>query len=108
LVPADHFYRHLERTLDLSFVRDLVRPFYAAGGRPSIDPVVFFKLQLAMFFEDIRSERLLMRTVADRLSVRWYLGYDLDEGLPDHSSLTKIRERYGLDVRRSTAYRILF
>jgi len=108
LVPADHFYRHLERTLDLSFVRDLVRPFYAAGGRPSIDPVVFFKLQLALFFEDIRSERLLMRTVADRLSVRWYLGYDLDEGLPDHSSLTKIRERYGLDVRRSTAYRIPF
>jgi len=108
LVPADHFYRHLERTLDLSFVRDLVRPFYAAGGRPSIDPVVFFKLQLAIFFEDIRSERLLMRTVADRLSVRWYLGYDLDEGLPDHSSLTKIRERYGLDVRRSTAYRIPF
>jgi len=100
LVPADHFYRHLERTLDLSFVRDLVRPFYAAGGRPSIDPVVFFKLQLALFFEDIRSERLLMRTVADRLSVRWYLGYDLDEGLPDHSSLTKIRERYGLDTFR--------
>jgi len=100
LVPRDHFYRHVERTLDLSFVRDLVRPYYAAGGRPSIDPIVFFKLQLAMFFEDIRSERLLMRTVADRLSIRWYLGYDLSEPLPDHSSLTKIRERYGLDTFR--------
>src|SRR5437762_6712446 len=100
LVPADHFYRHLERTLDLSFVRDLVRGCYAAGGRPSIDPVVFFKLQLVMFFEDIRSERLLMRQVADRLSVRWYLGYDLDEQLPDHSSLSKIRWRYGLEVFR--------
>ena len=44
LVPADHFYRHLERALDLSFVRALVAPCYAAGGRPSIDPVVFFKL----------------------------------------------------------------
>jgi hypothetical protein len=43
LVSADHFYRQLERTLDLSFVRALVRPCYAAGGRPSIDPVVFFK-----------------------------------------------------------------
>ena len=56
LVPADHFYRHLERALDLSFVRGLVADCYAAGGRPSIDPVVFFKLQLVMFFEGIRSE----------------------------------------------------
>src|ERR671938_101547 len=100
LVPADHFYRHLERVLDLSFVRELVAPYYAAGGRPSIDPVVFFKLQLVMFFEGIRSERQLMRLVADRLSARWYCGYDLDEPLPDHSSLTRIRERYGLEVFR--------
>jgi transposase len=75
LVPADHFYRHLERVLDLSFVRELVQDCYVAGlGRPSIDPVVFFRLQLVMFFEDIRSERLLLRLVADRLSVRWFLG----------------------------------
>jgi hypothetical protein len=53
-----------------------------------------------MFFEDIRSERLLMRHAADRLSVRWFLGYDLAEPLPDHSSLTKIRTRYGIEVFR--------
>src|SRR5689334_16714408 len=100
LVPQDHFYRHLERTLDLSFVRKFVQETYATMGRPSIDPVVFFKLQLIMFFEDIRSERLLMRVVADRLSVRWYLGYDLNEPLPDHSTLSKIRLRYGLEVFR--------
>ncbi len=100
LVPQDHFYRHLERTLDLSFVREFVQQSYASGGRPSIDPVVFFKLQLIMFFEDIRSERLLMRHAADRLSVRWYVGYDLDEPLPDHSSLTRIRERYGVAIFR--------
>ncbi len=100
LVPQNHFYRHLQRVLDLSFVHDLVRELYAAAGRPSIDPVVFFKLQLVMFFEDIRSERLLMRLVADRLSVRWYLGYDLDDPLPDHSSLSRIRSRYGLEVFR--------
>lgn len=57
LVPPDHFYRHLERTLDLSFVRDVVREAYADMGRPSIDPVVFFKLQLILFFEGLRSER---------------------------------------------------
>jgi transposase len=84
LVPADHFYRHLERSLDLAFVREFVQQTYAPGGRPSIDPVVFFKLQLVMFFEGIRSERQLMRHAADRLSVRWYLGYDLNQPLPDH------------------------
>src|SRR5215212_6793005 len=100
LVPQSHFYRHLERTLDLGFVRDLVRETYAGIGRPSVDPVVFFKLQLVLFFEGLRSERQLMRVVADRLSLRWYLGYDLSESLPDHSSLTRIRERYGLEVFR--------
>ena len=81
-------------------MRALVAPFDAAGGRPSIDPVVFFKLQLILFFEGIRSERQLMRLVADRLSARWYAGYDLGEALPDHSSLTKIRQRYGLETFR--------
>jgi len=84
LVPEDSFYRRLEAALDLSFVRDLVRPLYAGGGRPSVDPVVFFKLQLVLFFEGLRSERELMRVAADRISVRWYLGYDLHEPLPDH------------------------
>jgi len=100
LVPPDHFYRHLEQLLDLSFVRDLVCEAYAESGRPSIDPVVFFKLQLILFFEGVRSERQLMQMVADRLSLRWYVGYDLTERLPDHSSLSRIRERYGLEVFR--------
>ncbi len=107
LVPKDNFYRRLEATLDLSFVRELVAPLYAGGGRPSVDPVVFFKLQLVMFFEDLRSERQLMWVVVDRLSLRWYLGYDLHEPLPDHSSLTRIRERYGLLVFRRFFERIV-
>jgi transposase len=96
LVPNDNFYRRLEETLDLSFVREMVGDRYALSGRPSVDPVVFFKLQLVLFFEGLRSERQLMEVVADRLSIRWYLGYDLHEPLPDHSSLTRIRDRYGL------------
>ena len=70
LVPADHFYRHLDATLDLSFVRDWVADRYGERGRPSIDPVVFFKLHLVLFFEGLRSERQLMQVVADRLSLR--------------------------------------
>src|SRR5215218_8977955 len=100
LVPKDNFYRRLQATLDLSFVRELVRDCYAPAGRPSVDPVVFFKLQLVLFFEGLRSERQLLAHAADRLSVRWYLGYDLGEALPDHSSLTRIRDRYGLDIFR--------
>ena len=98
LVPQDNFYRHVEQQLDLSFVRDLVADVYSPLGRPSIDPVVFFKLQLIMFFEGIRSERQLMEMVSLNLAHRWYIGYDLDEVVPDHSSLSKIRERYGLEV----------
>src|SRR5918994_5705246 len=100
LVPSDCFYRDLEKCLDLSFVREMVAPLYASGGRAAVDPVVFFKLQLVMFFEDLRSERRLMEVAADRLSLRWYLGYDLFEPLPDHSSLTRIRDRYGLETFR--------
>lgn len=107
LVPADNFYRHLEQTLDLRFVRNLVQHLYSAAGRPSIDPVVFFKLQLVMFFEGIRSERQLERVAADRLSVRWYIGYDLHEPLPDHSSMTRIRDRYGIDIFRQFFERVV-
>jgi hypothetical protein len=73
LVPADHFYRHLDRVLDLSFVRDLVQDRYAAGvGRPSVDPRVFFKLQLVMFFEGIRSEWTCSQdTGSSAFSVKW-------------------------------------
>jgi len=57
LVPADNFYRQVERSIDLSFVRELAAEFYSNIGCTSIDPVVFFKLQLIAFFEGIRSER---------------------------------------------------
>jgi len=105
VVPKDHFYRHLERTLDLAFVRDLVTDCYASGGRPSIDPVVFFKLHLIMFFEGLRSERKLIEIASLNLAHRCgcplgQSGYHLDESLPDHSSLSTIRARLGLPVFR--------
>jgi transposase len=98
LVPPDNFYRHVDAKLDLGFVREWSRGRYADRGRPSIDPVVFFRLQLIMFFEGIRSERRLIETASLHLAHRWYLGYALDEPLPDHSSLTRIRQRLGLPI----------
>jgi transposase len=98
LVPGNHFYRHLEAKLNLSFIREWTRDLYAERGRPSLDPVVIFKLQLVMFFEGIRSERQLIETASLNLAHRGYLGYALDEELPDHSSLTRIRQRLGVDI----------
>lgn len=66
LVPPDHFYRHLDAHLDLSFIRDWVADAYPSIGRPSVDPVVVFKLYLVMVFEGIRSERQLLMLAADR------------------------------------------
>jgi hypothetical protein len=115
LVPKDNFYRHLEERIDLSFVRELVLPLYAKGGRHSVDPVVFFKLQLVLFFENLRSERQLMEVVADRLSLRWYVGYDLlravarplephqDQGPLRSRDLPKLLREDRPDVRRGRA-----
>src|SRR5918998_1560619 len=107
LVPKDNFYRHLEAVLDLSFVRELVRDCYAAGGRPSLDPVVYFKLQLVLFFEGLRSEQKLVETASLPLAHRWYLGYALDERLPDPSTLPRIRARLGVEVFRRFFERVV-
>jgi transposase len=73
LVPQDTFYGHLENKLDLSFVRDWGRS-YSRARPPSIDPIVFFKLQLVMFFEGIRSERQMIAATSLNLAHQWYLG----------------------------------
>lgn len=99
LLLNNHFYRQLEAKLNLSFVRQLVQDVYAPRkGRPSIDPIMYFKLQLIMFFEAIRSERQIVEQVKVNLAQRWDLGYDLGEDIPHHSSLSRIRDRYGLDT----------
>jgi transposase len=105
LVPPEHFYRQLDAALDLSVVRSWVAECYADRGRPSIDPEVFFRFPLLMFVEAIRSQRQLVELASLKLAHRWYLGYHLDEPLPDRSSLVKIRQRLGLAVfRRFFAY----
>jgi len=81
--------------------------FYSERGRPRIDPVIFFKLQLNVFFEGIRSERQLMETARLHLAYRWHLGYALDEALPDHSSLTRIRQRVGIDIFQRFLERVI-
>jgi transposase len=95
LMPKDHLVRRLAEVLDLSWVRSATARLYSHTGRPSIDPVVVAKLLLLGYFYNIDSERQLMRDVQVNLAYRWYLGYDLDEEIPDHSILSKARRRFG-------------
>lgn len=97
-VPEDNFYRKLERAVDLSWVRQRVAECYSDIGRHSIDPEVIVKVELVGYLEGITSERQLMREIADRLSLRRYVGYDLDEEVPDHSTLSKARDLLGKDL----------
>lgn len=102
---ASTFYRKLDDTLnELGFtegIRDICRPAYAdaeRGGRPGIDPAVYFKMLMIGFFENLPSERAIASRCADSLSLRAFLGYELDERTPDHSSLSVIRQRLGQEI----------
>lgn len=98
LLPDDHILRHVDKVLDLSWLRREVSDLYCqTNGRPGIDPEAAVRLMLAGFFQGIVHDRKLMREAQVNLAIRWFAGYRLDEKLPDHSSLTKIRQRWGAD-----------
>jgi transposase len=93
------FYKQLESLLDLSFVYELTKPLYAEKmGRPSVDPVVFFKCMLIGFFENIIYDTELEFRIADSLTFREFLGYELDERTPDESTLRKTRQRMPVEA----------
>ena len=84
--------------LDLSWLRDEVAEVYASDvGRPAIDPEAALRLMLAGFLLGIVHDRRLMREAQVNLAIRWFAGFGLQDGLPDHSSLTRIRQRWGAD-----------
>ncbi|MBD3333547.1 transposase [candidate division GN15 bacterium] len=95
-IPSDHKLRKLNSVLDLSFVHETVRALYCQdNGRPSIDPEVIIRLFLLQALEGIAHVRELMRQVQVNLAYRWFIGYELDEGLPDHSTLSRCLDRFG-------------
>jgi len=98
LVPQGHQLRRIAEVMDFSFVYPLARPYYSHTGQPSVDPVVLFKTLLIGYFYGITSERKLMDEIQVNLAYRWFLGYDLDENIPDHSVLSKARVRFGAEV----------
>lgn len=102
--PKSGFYARLDETLESFGFSDKVRaicaPAYKNGnaGRPGIDPVVYLKMIMVGFFEDLPSERAIASRCADSMSIRAFLNYSLEEKTPDHSSFTVIRQRLGLGI----------
>ena len=96
LLPKDHVLVRVDRVLDLSWLREEVSDCYSADmGRPGIDPEVAVRLMLAGLLMGYVHDRRLMREAQASLAIRWFIGYGLHEELPDHSSLTRIRQRWG-------------
>lgn len=96
LIPEEHVLKRVERVLDLSWLREEVADCYCAdNGRPGIDPEVALRLMLAGMLLGYVHDRRLLREAQAHLAVRWFIGYGLHEDLPDHSSLTRIRQRWG-------------
>ena len=102
LVPDDHVLARVDRVLDLGWRRAEVQDCYApdGSGRPGIDPEVAIRLMLAGFLLGMVHDRRLMREAEVNLAIRWFAGYGLQEVLPHHSSLTRIRQRWGADLFR--------
>src|SRR6187551_2440234 len=94
-VPEDNFYRRLKGQLDLGWLYKSTAEFYGSEGQQSIDPVVFFKLLLIGYLENIGSDRRIINTVSMRLDMLYFIGYDIDEQLPWHSTLSRTRQLYG-------------
>src|SRR5438445_717547 len=107
-LPRSEFYERLAQVLDLDFIYELTQPLYAPRmGRPSLDPVVFFKCMLIGFFENILSDTELEYRIADSLTLRRFLGYSLAERTPDESTLRKTRQRMPEEVFRAVFARVL-
>jgi transposase len=98
LVPRDNFYRQLDAALDLHFLYKATEDYYGEEGQESIDPVVFIKICLVGYLNNINSDRRLIEYCANCLDVRLYIRYDLDEPLPWHSTISRTRQLYGEEV----------
>jgi len=93
LMPEKHFLRDLDRLVDFSFIYDMVAHLYSDLGRKSVDPIVLIKMILLGFLYGIDSERKLEQEVQVNIAYRWFLRIDLDEPVPDHSTISQTRRR---------------
>ena len=93
-IPKENFYRRLLEVLDFAYLYELTKEYYGSSGQKSIDPVVFFKLCLVGYFENINRDRTLINHCAMRLDILYFIGYDIDEELPWHSTISRTRQLF--------------
>jgi transposase len=106
-VPQDNFYRRLKESLDLQWLYKSTKNYYGREGQQSIDPVVFFKLILVGYLENLNSDRKIIEHSKMRLDILFFLGYDLDEELPWHSTVSRTRSLYGEEVFKELFTKVL-
>ena len=106
-IPKENFYRRLKGALDLDFLYPLTKGYYGGSGQKSIDPVVFFKLCLVGYLENIISDRKLIEHCGMRLDLLYFIGYDIDERLPWHSTISRTRQLFPESVFEETFTRVL-
>ena len=106
-IPEDNFYRKLKLLLDLNWLYKATSKYYGTEGQESIDPVVFFKLILIGYLENLGSDRRIINTATMRLDMLFFIGYDIDEALPWHSTLSRTRQLYGDEVFKKLFKQIL-
>ena len=106
-VPKHNFYRRLKEVVDLDFLYRMTKSYYGESGQKSIDPVVFFKLCLVGYLENIISDRNLIQHSSMRLDILYFLGYDIDEELPWHSTISRTRQLYPESVFEEVFTRVL-
>ena len=106
-VPADNLYRRLKEMLDLRFLYKTTASYYGIEGQESIDPTVFFKLILVGYLENLGSDRRIITTASMRLDILYFIGYNIDEPLPWHSTLSRTRQLYGEDVFKTLFKKVL-
>lgn len=107
-IRQNHPLRKIAKTIDFNFAYEAVADCYGKNGNVSVPPPVILKLMLLLVFYNVRSERELISTLPERLDWLWFLGYDLDSAIPDHSVLSKARARWGSDVFKQFFERIVF
>lgn len=108
LIPPNHLVFRVAKVVDLTFIYDLTKDLYCEdNGRPSVDPVLFFRMQLIGYLFGISSDRRLCEEVQLNLAYRWFCQLRFTDEVPDHSSFTRIRDRFGVERYRAIFDRLL-
>jgi transposase len=107
-VPPNHTLRKIQEQIDFDFIYGEVKDTYGDNGNVSIPPPVILKMMVLLVLYNVRSERELIETIPMRLDWLWFLGYDIDTEVPDHSVLSKARARWGMEAFRGFFERIVW